>query len=437
MNNSKDIILTYIANHPEESVLIYGAGNNGKRCLHYIKEADYFVDKRAKEILKIEAVKCISPEESLSLTGKKILIISISDPAVKKTIRKYYEGKDDFTIFEFVNTLEFDKYVYKEELKRQLKINIVYKEDGWILGKFATRLCEQLVSMGQDCKISADEDLSADINHYITYTSMPEVYAGTNIKRTMMITHVDTALKRDWVKMQTNLDIIGICMSRETCMKLQRWGISPSSICYINPAHDGEIKPRKINIGITNRCYHDSDYRKRDDLILQVMKNVDKDYFRITIMGEGWDEIVRELRENEVEVAYYSCFDRDEYMKIMPSLDYWLYYGFDEGAMGYLDALAAGIKTIVTPQGYHLDTIPGPTYTCSTINDFVRVFNEIANEKRVIVESVKAWSWENYAFKHLELWRYITGTISMKELFARQNEYMDGIFSLLIADNVT
>ena len=117
-------------------------------------------------------------------------------------------------------------------------------------------------------------------------------------------------------------------MSRDTHSKLQRWGIAPDTICYINPAQDGEIKPRKINIGITNRCYHQSDYRKRDDLILQVMEHVDIDFFKITIMGAGWDEIVHRLTLLGVEVQYYPDFDREMYMHIMPQFDYWLYYGW-------------------------------------------------------------------------------------------------------------
>ena len=50
MNRSKDRIMEYLNDHPNDTVLIYGAGTNGKRCLEYIGKADFFVDKRAKEI---------------------------------------------------------------------------------------------------------------------------------------------------------------------------------------------------------------------------------------------------------------------------------------------------------------------------------------------------------------------------------------------------
>ena len=435
MFHENDAILQYISDNSEDTVLIYGAGYNGKICLDHIGKADFFVDKNAENIRKVSDIRCLSPEESYDLPGKKVIIISMSNAASRKSVHTLYEGRADFSVFEFVETLDYDKYNYSYSSDKKLRINIVYKDDGWILGKFANKLKQQLILLGQECSIADKEDPRADINHYIAYASLPVIFGGTNTKRTAMITHVDTALKLDLIKMQTNNGVVGICMSSDTHTKLQRWGVAPNAICYINPAQDGEIQPRKIIIGITNRCYHNRDFRKRDDLILQVMQQVNYQYFKILIMGEGWDEIVHDLESLGVDVDYYPTFDREKYIKIMPQLDYWLYYGFDEGAMGYLDALAAGIKTIVTPQGYHLDTISRPTYLCSTIDDFVRVFKKISEEKKEVVDSVKEWTWENYALKHLDLWRYLTGTITLKDLYSNQSKYMDGIYSLLISDN--
>lgn len=435
MYEVNDNLLKYITDNPQRKIMIYGAGNNGKRCLKYIGKADYFVDLKARELINIDGVQCLTPDESYGIQGQKLLILSVSDSKIKQAVRTLYESKRDFEIFEFARTPEFSRYEYTYVGNRKLKINIVYSEDGWIFGKFAKNLKRQLILLGHECTISTDEDPTADINHYIAFGALPSVYEGTNTKRTTMITHVDNALKLNWIKMQSECGVVGICMSKDTLIKLQRWGVSPDTICYINPAHDGEIRPRKINLGITNRCYGKRDFRKRDDLILQVMKRVDKDAFKITIMGADWEEIVHDLEELGVEIEYYADFDRDVYMEFMPKLDYWLYYGFDEGAMGYLDALAAGVNTIVTPQGYHLDTIPGPTYTCSTIGDFVDVLNGIADRKKKISGSVKEWTWENYTKKHLEIWRYMTRTASLKELFSRRNEYMDGIYSLLISND--
>ena len=159
---------------------------------------------------------------------------------------------------------------------------------------------------------------------------------------------------------------------------------------------------------------------------------MDPAFFKLKIMGSGWDIIVRQLRKLDFEVEYYNAFDKDIYRDLMTSLDYWIYYGFDEGAMGYLDALAAGVKTIATPQGYHLDTKCGLTFPCRTIQDFIDTLKKIQEEKREIANAVKDWTWDNYAKKHLEIWQYLTRTKTMDELYRHQSEYIDGIFSLLI-----
>ena len=151
-------------------------------------------------------------------------------------------------------------------------------------------------------------------------------------------------------------------------------------------------------------------------------------------MGAGWDEIVVQIRQMGFEVEYYNEFDKHIYKQLMPSLDYWLYYGFDEGAMGYLDALAAGVKTIATPQGFHLDIEGGLAFPCNTIEEFVRALKQIQDEKKKISDAVKNWTWENYAKKHLEIWHYLTKTKSLKNLYEHQNEYLDGIFSMIISD---
>lgn len=53
------------------------------------------------------------------------------------------------------------------------------------------------------------------------------------------------------------------------------------------------------------------------------------------IMGEGWNQNVKKIRKLGFDVSYYENFDRDKYLKIMPSLEHRLYYGFDDGAMGF------------------------------------------------------------------------------------------------------
>ena len=52
-----------------------------------------------------------------------------------------------------------------------MNVRIVCYEDvdAWILGKFALRLCENLILQGVQADISKAPDNSADINHHIIY----------------------------------------------------------------------------------------------------------------------------------------------------------------------------------------------------------------------------------------------------------------------------
>lgn len=301
-------------------------------------------------------------------------------------------------------------------------------EQGWIINKFAHKLQEELVKLGVDALVVDKRDSSADINHYPLYTFI-DYSNSRHINDTFMITHVDSLEKVDLIKSRLKTYGMGICMSKQTMEYLTSLGVPRQKLCYINPAHDHVIKPRKYVIGLTYRTH--ADYRKRDEFLIDIAKQIDKDYFKFAIMGSGWENIIEEIRGLGVEVDYYSEFDYDEYVKLVPSFDYFLYFGTDEGNMGFLDALAAGVKTVVTPQGYHLDAQGGLTYPCNNIHDYVKVFEDVAEEKRKLVRSVEDWTWENFAIKHLEVWNYILKRQGMDELFKNRGMYNDGIFSVL------
>lgn len=97
--------------------------------------------------------------------------------------------------------------------------------------------------------------------------------------------------------------------------------------------------------------------------------------------------------------------------------------------MGYLDALRAGVETIVTPQGFHLDVKDGITYECRTIPEFRKVLLSLQEKREKIVRTVDTWTWKNYVDKHLEVWNYLLG--NEEEIYKNQHMYEDGIFSVM------
>lgn len=198
-----------------------------------------------------------------------IILICIKD---KKVVHEVYDALAklhiDAEVFSFFQNPAFSQfddsdYKYYVNPKDKLKINIIYKNDGWILGNSRKNCKKKLMKLGQKVNITEEEDSSSDINHYVFYGDLTHFLDRTDLVRTVMVTHIDSLMKKDLIKYQTQNGAVGICMSSDTTNKLVAWGIPRDKICYINPAQDGEIKPRKIVLGITNRCYHRNDFRKK------------------------------------------------------------------------------------------------------------------------------------------------------------------------------
>lgn len=305
-----------------------------------------------------------------------------------------------------------------------MRVRIVSYEDinAWILGKFARRLYEELQNLGVQVDIGNVVDKTADINHHIIYLGYNE---QTNFSHndTLMVTHIDKVWKLDMLRKQLEVAKVGICMSRPTVDELVTAGLPSERLCFINAAHDGLIKPKKFNMGITSKVQPDG--CKREGMLLGLCENISPEDFRFTIMGMGWGDIIEVLRSNGFEVKYYDDFDYNEYQTLIPSLDYYLYFGQDEGSMGFIDALAAGVKTIVTPQGYHLDAPGGITHAFNELPELVGIFKGLAAERRALINSVATWTWRDYAIKHVEVWEQI-----LRPDRPVSSQYADGVNSL-------
>jgi hypothetical protein len=313
-----------------------------------------------------------------------------------------------------------------------MRVHIVIYENinEWILGKFARRLCEELLKLGVDADISNHPDPLGDINHHI-------IYAGYDIRKataidTLMITHIDDIRKLDMLSSQMKVAKAGICMSRSLMNELVSGGLPPDKLLYINPAHDGVIKPRKIVIGITSKVQPDG--CKREHLVEQLFNHISPDLFSLSVMGAGWRPMMERIREKGFTVHYAEQFDYEGYIELVPSFDYYLYTGQDEGSMGFIDALAAGVKTIVTPQGYHLDAPGGIVHAFNEESELIAIFKRIEEQKKSLVNAVAGWTWKDYAIKHVELWEYLrNGDASGKKL---QSKYSDGINSMIASKEI-
>lgn len=291
-----------------------------------------------------------------------------------------------------------------------MKINLLLNpaNRSWIIQKIAEMLVMHLAPLGMRATISDTPDPSADLVHHMSWAF---ANLSTPQPSTMFITHLDDVFKMNQVRatLASNVDV-GICMSSDTMRQLERHGVNAQSLYYIGPAHDGSIRPRRTVIGITSRVYPDG--RKRESLLHGLAQRMRLDGFEFHIFGNGWEPTIRWLEAAGASVRYFGESNdyRQDYQKILESLpgfDYYLYLGLDEGSLGTLDALCAGIPTIVTPQGFHLDLPNGITHPVVTLEDLESVFRSIATAREARVAAVQGLTWSAYASKHEQLWSAI------------------------------
>jgi hypothetical protein len=297
----------------------------------------------------------------------------------------------------------------------------------WIIGKIAERLAAHLPAYGVEADVGDAPSDAADVNHWMLYLQPWRHYYGAPgfyspawkpvpaTKHTAMITHADDPLKVRIIReaMEKVLDA-AICMSRMTMAELAAHAIDPGRLTYVNPAHDGRVNPRRVVVGITSRLYPDA--RKREDYLLEVARSIPLDAFRFEIIGEGWDEVAAVLRNSGAEVDLFTDLAYEAILVRLANFDYYLYMGWDEGSMGTLDALAAGVKTIVTRQGFHLDLPGGITHSFRDAEELTEVFRSIAADRQQRIDSVRDLTWSEYARKHAMVWRALLEGRSLAEV---------------------
>lgn len=295
----------------------------------------------------------------------------------------------------------------------------------WIIEKIALRLAEYLPEFGVEAVIAPEPRSDVDINHWMSYAFANQRLATP---ATMFVTHLDDPYKVALVKKELKEYVdLGICMSSQAVADLVGSGISPDRLCCVSPAHDDAVKPRRIKIGITTKLY--SDGRKREVLLAKLAAAMMLDAFCFEIFGSGWENVIARLRLAGATVQHFPggadyAADYKTIIDHVPTFDYYLYLGMDEGSLGTLDALAAGVRTIVTPQGFHLDIPNGITYSVSNFDDVLEVFMKLSKDWNERVSSVRHLTWKNYAHHHSTIWgALLNGTQATlaKELNERAN----------------
>jgi hypothetical protein len=287
------------------------------------------------------------------------------------------------------------------------RVHLVLTPDNksWIIEKMAARLAEHCPSFGFQVSTGDIEDPTASLNHWMSYAFANVEH---NTPATMLITHLDDPYKIGLVRSELTSGVdVGIALSSHTCDMLAETGVDPASLAFAVPGHDFEVTPRRWVIGITTRLYGDG--RKREAMLLRLAAEMRLDRFRFEIFGAGWDQVLPVLERAGAEVRYWPGTqdyqsDYRELTERIPKFDYYLYLGRDEGSLGTLDALAAGVKTIVTPQGFHVDLPGGITHPIWSQEDLRGVFERIVADVEQRCGAVAGLTWSAYAQAHAIIW---------------------------------
>ena len=295
----------------------------------------------------------------------------------------------------------------QSQTKLKVKVVLSKQNEGWVIEKMADRLCQSLVALGCDATVGNDPDPSADVNQWMSYAFADGCPGTIN---TMMVTHPDDPFKVGLIKERVNSGAIqlALCMSSHTANELATFGVPRERLWYVLPALDAGVVPRRIRLGITGRIYDDG--RKREWMLKRLAGEMSLERFRFEIFGPGWESTGEALRLAGAEVLIDSGTEDwiGDYSRIrssIPEWDYCLYLGMDEGCLGTLDAVSAGIKTIVTAQGFHNDIPGGITHPFTEYSELKKILENIDHEKAERDGLLTDWTWANYAADHLEIWK--------------------------------
>ena len=291
---------------------------------------------------------------------------------------------------------------------RKPTVNLVLHDfcRGWVIEKMAIRLHEELAALGVEVALGNTPSDTHDVNHFVMFHY---VEPGARGLVTMGVTHVDDALKVDMIRRHMGNGVrAAICMSTMTLDQLAGQGIDRRKLTYALPGHDCVMEPRRIVIGITSNLPNDG--RKRGWLLTRLAEDMRLDAFEFRIFGNGWADLMPRLETAGAKVVLATrthdyVADYAVLKAAVPQFDYYFYPGLDEGSLGTLDALAAGVKTIVTTQGFHLDIPNGITHGFWDYDEMKAIFVSIAGERQARIDAARQLTWSRYAQRHLDIWQ--------------------------------
>lgn len=238
---------------------------------------------------------------------------------------------------------------------------------GWIISALAEKISSRITK-------EHEETLSEVVLH-LPYRS----YWGnwSDEKDVLWVTHVDKVWK--YVQLIFSFFYCShvIFISEETYTRflwLDKLLGKKSSVVMPSSNRSTGVN-RRLHFGVFTKVYEDG--RKNESWIRDFILEFNKESILVSIIGDGWDSVVQELRDFDYDIEHRIEFNGIEYETILNSCDFVLYSGWDEGAISVLDAACFGKQILATYQGFHRDLEYDPLTMVKSRKEFVNCGTEL------------------------------------------------------------
>lgn len=276
---------------------------------------------------------------------------------------------------------------------------------GWILEKIAIRLQEYISKRGIDCDIAAFPSRDATANFWMQYTdkTLVEAIRTSNnrkkFKALALVTHVDESFKLARIRQLEESNVGLLFMSDFHAKEVRNMLNHQNDFASALIPTDHNQGPRKFRIGLVSKWYPDG--RKNESWLIEFAKKGLLDNCEFSVVGEGWEETVSKLRSLGVECRIFNDVeDRiPNYSNIKEYYDYidlYVYLGFDEGALGSLDAYVFKKDLLVSRQGFHTEFVLDENSFFDNKLEFKEKFILKKENFENWAASLSKWNWNLY-----------------------------------------
>jgi glycosyltransferase involved in cell wall biosynthesis len=271
-----------------------------------------------------------------------------------------------------------------------LKVVMTMEPESWILHRFGGYF-RRFSSEHLDCQLlDLDKPLPEDTDTII-YANWPHLYScpppSRNTPGILMVGHMDRTSFRLRYLLWRYPKLQVVCMAQRWMQTLQR---------YLIPAHRLHLIPHGVDlemfqpataaptgartrIGFVGRAYPDG--RKGEDRLLEISRQLSKTEFEFVLVGDRWEKVVAELRENGFGVTYHRRLKTEEVPVVTKELDVLLVCARNEGGpQPVLEALACGVPVISADVGFVPDLQ-------ASMPQFITIYNEDAQAVRALASA--------------------------------------------------